>query len=236
MSEVSALSELSVPHETLESKHNQFPTVKSAFFLSYRQSSFYRIVSIFYRWSDPLPYPILLFQFVRWSLQKKFHLDCFLLPPAVWDSSWRHFRFLSTCHSYGSLQTDWRAIFITLANLIFTNNTKQYWSIKLTREGFAGLREFCITAMACPWLFLLALCIVSHFAVVFSFNVDVREPFIYSGTSGDNFGYSVTLHQQFSGKKWWVYYSWITVSLGVALTHLPRNQSREIKFEKQFWT
>lgn len=37
---------------------------------------------------------------------------------------------------------------------------------------------------------------------VFAFNLDVKDPFIYKGTSGEYFGYTVVLHRQRAVGNW----------------------------------
>ena len=49
---------------------------------------------------------------------------------------------------------------------------------------------------------LVFLAFVACLATVFAFNLDVKDPFIYRGTSGEYFGYSVALHRQRIGPKW----------------------------------
>lgn len=36
----------------------------------------------------------------------------------------------------------------------------------------------------------------------FAFNLDVKDPFIYKGTSGEYFGYTVVLHRQRAVGNW----------------------------------
>lgn len=43
---------------------------------------------------------------------------------------------------------------------------------------------------------------VSQFVVVFNFNLDRKDPIVYSGTPGEYFGYAVALHAQRGGNKW----------------------------------
>lgn len=55
--------------------------------------------------------------------------------------------------------------------------------------------------MARTWLGIMAL--VACFEIVLPFNLDVKDPFIYQGTSGEYFGYSVAMHaEKIKGKKW----------------------------------
>ncbi|KAJ7389997.1 Integrin, alpha 5 (fibronectin receptor, alpha polypeptide) [Desmophyllum pertusum] len=55
--------------------------------------------------------------------------------------------------------------------------------------------------MARTWLGIMAL--VACFEIVLPFNLDVKDPFIYQGTSGEYFGYSVAMHTaQRSREKW----------------------------------
>jgi len=46
------------------------------------------------------------------------------------------------------------------------------------------------------------LAFVACFAAVLSFNLDVKNPFIYEGSSGEYFGYTVALHAQQNGGNW----------------------------------
>lgn len=46
------------------------------------------------------------------------------------------------------------------------------------------------------------LAFVACFAAVLPFNLDVKNPFIYEGSSGEYFGYTVALHAQQNGDNW----------------------------------
>lgn len=46
------------------------------------------------------------------------------------------------------------------------------------------------------------LALVACFEVVLPFNLDVKDPFIYKGSSGEYFGYTVALHAQQNGPNW----------------------------------
>ena len=48
----------------------------------------------------------------------------------------------------------------------------------------------------------VVLTFVACFAAVFAFNLDIKDPFVYEGSSGEYFGYTVALHAQQNGDNW----------------------------------
>lgn len=48
----------------------------------------------------------------------------------------------------------------------------------------------------------VVLAFVACFAAVLPFNLDIKDPFVYEGSSGEYFGYTVALHAQRNGNNW----------------------------------
>lgn len=90
--------------------------------------------------------------------------------------------------------------------LIILKLTLPRWSLKsntlFPRVFSLGIEQFTSGTEAMTRSCSAVLAFVACFAAVLPFNLDVKNPFMYEGSSGEYFGYTVALHAQQNGDNW----------------------------------